>query len=308
MADVSDDELFKLVVEADDEALGEGAPPKGRGILTIQKVMKRLGYQGYVLAGRGTPAIVHKIKAMHSSLYRPADLGMGGIHGGIFMFRDVFCRIYIPVMYGTVGLDPFTLTDMSQQQLRWLGSRPGDMHAFIDQFVDIFDFAGGIAPLGDFKTPPQEALELFWLAAFQLQAAAAILSVAFDFRGAIQSALIGAELALKAGLAAQGIDEAGRKKHGHNLQSAALAFATAHSGFDINLVEQTLSTMPAYVKNRYSPTQPNRQQTGHIVMGAQYVAAEVMRQLTLLSARTTMPEFAQRIYPSRTEDTPVESQ
>ena len=67
-------------------------------------------------------------------------------------------------------------------------------------------------------------MEVFWLAAFQLRAAAAALSVAFDSRGAVQSAILGAELALKGGLAAIGADEKTRRKHRHDLASAATAF------------------------------------------------------------------------------------
>lgn len=285
MTDISDHDLMAMIVAADDEALQEGVDPKGREIVVIRKVMPKLGHDGFVLAGIGTPPIVEKISAMHRSLYRPTDIGMGGIHGGIFMFRDVFARIHIPLMFGTVAFDPFKHTDLSPMQLKWLGSRPGDMRAFLDQFTDIMDFAGGIGPLGNYKTPPQEALEVFWLAGFQLQAAAAILSAAFDFRGAVQSALIGTELALKGGLAAIGMDEKARRRHGHDLLSAAEAYAELYVAFDIDRVRSVLKKMPAYVENRYSPTQPKRVETGHIVMGAQYVAGEVMRQVTEYTAR-----------------------
>jgi hypothetical protein len=99
-----------------------------------------------------------------------------------------------------VALDPFTLTDLTKNQLGWLATRPADYQGFLDQFSDIMDFAGGLGHFADYKRPPDAAVELFWLAAFQLQAAAATLSAAFDFRGAIQSALIGAEISIKAGL------------------------------------------------------------------------------------------------------------
>jgi hypothetical protein len=134
-------------------------------------------------------------------------LAVGGIHGGIFMFRDVFARIDIPMAYGKVAIEPLKLTDLSDTQIKWLCSRSADLQMFLDQFTDIFDFAGSVATFGDYKRPTKEALEVFWLAAFQLQAAAAALSAAFDFRGAVQSAILGAELALKGGLAAIGADE-----------------------------------------------------------------------------------------------------
>ncbi|MCK1515071.1 hypothetical protein IVB22_21380 [Bradyrhizobium sp. 190] len=173
--------------------MDEGAAPNQRGLRVTSKVMKNLGYGGYVLFGSGAHPMVAEILSVHSSKYRQKDLGMGGVHGGIFMFRDVFARIYIPFAYGTVKLDPFTLTDLTKNQLAWLAIRPADYQSFLDQFSDTMYFAG--TPRS-YKRPPDTALELFWLAAVQLQAAAATLSAAFDFRGAIQSALIGAERSL----------------------------------------------------------------------------------------------------------------
>jgi hypothetical protein len=112
--------------------------------------------------------IVNRIASAHSALYRRSDLAAGGIHGGIFMFRDVFARIDIPMAYGKVAIEPLTLTDLSDIQIRWLCSRPADLQMFLDQFTDIFDFAGSFATFGDYKRPSKEALEVFWLAAFQL--------------------------------------------------------------------------------------------------------------------------------------------
>ncbi|HTT85124.1 MAG TPA: hypothetical protein VMF67_16730, partial [Rhizomicrobium sp.] len=88
--DASDKEILNFVFEADEEAFREGLAPKQRSLHVIAKVMKRLGYVGHTLAGAGTPPIGGKIAALHSSLYRKSDLEIGGVHGGIFMFRDVF--------------------------------------------------------------------------------------------------------------------------------------------------------------------------------------------------------------------------
>ena len=70
---------------------------------TVSKVMRRLGYASFVMAGSGTPPIVERILAIHRSLYRPSDLAVGRIHGGIFMFRDLFARISIPFGYGQMS-------------------------------------------------------------------------------------------------------------------------------------------------------------------------------------------------------------
>ena len=297
MTNPTDEQLRDLVIAADDEALQEGHQPNQRDLSVIQKVMAKLGYKGFVLGGVIRDPIVDKISAIHRALYRPSDLAVGAVHGGIFMFRDVFARLYVPFAYGIVGIDPFKLTDLSENQLHWLASREHDLHMFIDQFTDIFDFGAVIGNYADYKRPPREALDFFWLAAFQLQAAAATLRIAFDLRGAVQPALIGTELVLKGGLAAAGESEDAIRKHNHNLASAAKTFASKYTGFDIDRVIKTISRMPAYVENRYSPKQPSRIETGHIVMGAQYVAAEVMRQISGYSIRGAAREPTKRVYP-----------
>lgn len=213
------------------------------------------------------------------------------------MFRDVFSRLYVPIAFGTVNIDPFTLTDLNQNQIEWLVGRPEDLSIFIDQFVDIFDFGGGIGRLGDFKRPPEPALDMFQLATFQFQAATAALRLAFDFRGAIQSSLIATELAMKAGLAAAGVAEGERRKHGHNLLTMAEQYALAMPRFDLPRVTAAIQRMPAYVENRYSPNQPSRVETGHIAMNAQYIGAEVMRQVTGYSIRDALTGVSARTYP-----------
>jgi len=298
MNDVSDSELLELVIAADEDALLEGKSPKQRMLPIISVVMKRLGYAGFIFAGVNTPPIVDRISNLYRSLYRRSDLAVGGIHGGIFMFRDVFGRIAIPMGYGTIKIDPLTLTDFSENQIRWLCARQSDVAMFYDQFTDIFDFAGGVGPFGDYKPPPKEAAQIFQLAAFQLQAAAAALSVAFDHRGAVQSSMIGAELALKGGLAAMGATEKELKEYGHDIASAANDFAAKQPQFDVKRVVATIGRFPPYVKNRYSPKQPSRVDVGHIAMGAQYVAGEVMRQICGFSIRSAGSFPAERVYPS----------
>lgn len=295
--ELTDQELLSLIVAADDDAYLQGVPPKGRWMPVTSAVMKALGQPEYVLAGGGTPPIVERINKLHHSLYRSSDMAIGGVHGGIFMFRDVFARISIPLMYGAVQIDLAKWTDLSPTQLQWLNTRPRDLEVFVDQAIDVFDFAGGIANLADFRTPPDEARQVFYNAGFQLQAAAATLSLAFDFRGAVQSALMGAELALKAALAAKGIDADGRRKHSHRLDSAAKAVAELWPAFDLERVLGAIAKLPPLVENRYAAEQPSRVETGHIAMGAQYIAGEAMRQVTGYSVRQALKPRVSRNYP-----------
>ena len=177
MTNVSDEELLKLIIIADDEELAAGTVPKARSLKVVPKVMERLGYKSFVLLGQHADPTAKRIFELHESLYRISDLSIGALHGGVFMFRDVFARIYIPIVSGRVSVNPFKLTDLTAAQIRWLLSRPGDVEVFLDQFTDIFDFAGGIGPCAQFNPPPEESLEIMRLAAFQFQAAAATLLI-----------------------------------------------------------------------------------------------------------------------------------
>jgi hypothetical protein len=94
-----------------------------------------------------------------------------------------------------------------------------------------------------------------------------------------------------------GVNDKARRKHGQDLASAATAFSVTQPLFDLQRFLATVKRLLPYVKNRYSSSQPNRVETGHIVMGAQYLAAEVMRQITGYSIRSALTPAQQRVYP-----------
>ena len=296
---VSEEQLFELLLEADDEAFLAGEDVKHRAWSAPQRVMSKLGYVSYVMAGVGMPAELDRLREMQKQLYRPHDTGVGGVHLGAFMFRDVFAKITVPIVYGRVGVDPFKVTDLNQLQWQWLRSRPADFNSFLDQFIDLFDFGFGLVELGHTRPVEEDCKTLLGLTHFQLQAAAAIVTGAYDFRGAVQSALVAVELALKAGLAAGGMREPKRRKLGHDLPALARTLADQETEMDGARVIGTANSLPAYVANRYAPDQPDRRETGRIVMAAQYIAAEVMRQLTDRDLRADMAPPVARSYPPR---------
>ena len=134
-----------------------------------------------------------------------------------------------------------------------------------------------------------QALELFYLSAFQLQSASATLNYAYDARGAIQSSILGAELALKGGILATGFEvERLKNEFGLNKNRAAEYLAAHFPKFELKGVVEALSVFPNYVENRYSKIQPERIQTGKIAMSAQFIAGEVMRSVTNFSIASTL--------------------
>jgi hypothetical protein len=87
------------------------------------------------------------------------------------------------------------------------------------------------------------------------------------------------------------------KKDSHDLSAAAYALHDAWATFDIQRVLSTINRLPPFVANRYSAIQPNRVEVGHIVMGAQYIAGEVMRQTAGYSIQQSQPNPTERVYP-----------
>ncbi len=299
--DPTDNDLLRLLIETDDEGIAAGEEPRRRELENLRRVMNRIRPgASYILAGQHTPPLVKRIQALGGRLYRPEDIRVGGVHMGAFMFRDLFARLSIPVIFGTVNLDPLEHLDLSDFQKDWLKHTPAEYARLGDQFIDLMDFGYGVMEMGHSRDIGDQAKSLLGLARFHFQAAAATITGAYDLGGAIQSALLGTELALKAGLAANGVPEDRLKlEYGHNFWKAAKALGEVEAGFDSERVLRVLDTFPAYVPNRYAGEQPGRIEAGHIVMGAQYVAAEVTRQLTDRNLRADGGMTEPRRYPAQ---------
>ena len=242
--------------------------------------MERFGYTSFTLSGRHQPDLLRRIRTIHQTLYRTKDVAVGGLHGGAFMFRGIAVQIHVPLFFGTVGINPFEHNDLSPRQNEWLRRDPEQFEAYISTFSDIFDFSACLYSFGGYNNPPKDSRHLFSLAAFQLQAAGATLCAAFDERGAIQSSLMGAELALKAALAGNGLCDTDLKKYGHDLPLLVETVGNVYSRFELASVKARIHLLPNLVDNRYSSTQPSRMETGEIVVAGEYVAGAVARAMT----------------------------
>ncbi len=275
-----DQELFDLILNLEDELLAEGFDPKRRHLELPHRVMSQLGHDSYICSGPNSPELFHRIRKIHQDLYRTKDVSVGGLHGGAFMFRGIAAEVRIPLFLGSVKINPFQHNDLSSRQIEWLLSDPDHTEAYVSTFSDLFDFSACLHSFSGYEEPPEPARPLFGLAAFQIQAAGATLCAAFDERGAIQSSLIGAELALKAALAGKGLSDADLKKYGHNLSRLVEAVGNLYGSFELVSVKEKMYLLPHLVDNRYSPEQPSRMKTGAIVMAGQYIAGAVARAVT----------------------------
>ena len=276
-----DQALSDLILNLEDELLAEGLDPQSRHLELPHRVMSQLGYDSYICSGPNSPELFHRIRKIHQTLYRTKDVSIGSLHGGAFMFRGIATEVRIPFVLGSVKIYPFKHNDLSSRQIEWLQSDPEHTEAYVSTFSDLFDFSACLNSFSGYVKPPEPARPLFGLAAFQIQGAGATLCAGFDERGAIQSSLIGAELALKAALAGKGVSDADlKKKYGHNLSCLVEAVGNLYGSFELASVKTRIRLLPNLVDNRYSPKQPSRKETGAIVMTGQYIAGAVARAVT----------------------------
>ena len=280
MQELDDQEIWELIAALEDELLAEGLDPKQRHFHLPVRAMDRLGYMSFALTGPHEPALLRRIRTFHQTLYRTKDVAVGGLHGGAFMFRGIAVEVRVPLFFGCVQIQPFEHNDLSPRQKQWLASDSEQVEAYVSTFCDIFDFSACLYSFNGYGRPPDGAMRLLSLAAFQLQGAGATLCAAFDERGAIQSSLVGAELALKAVLAGNGVSDTDLKGYGHDLQRLAKAASNVYGEFDLTSVAARIRPLPKLVDNRYSAQQPSRMETGDIVMSCQYIAGSVARAIT----------------------------
>ncbi|MET4518804.1 hypothetical protein [Bradyrhizobium sp. I1.7.5] len=278
--DVADDALLLLVVRADESLFAAGEDIRQRQFNVPRVVMQQLGYVGYGLFGAYTPPILVRIRAQFARLYNAHDLAVGG-HIGVFMFRDVFARVGIPQIYGRTAIAPMEHVELTDIQKRILANEPDTFNAYHDQFADLFDLEYGIRELRAPYAQMELVERLLNLSRLHLHAAAAILTGGYDFRGAVQSGLLATELALKALAAATGLEEDDiRDKYGHHIDRLINYLEPKWPAFDAARARRVTEAQPRYVRNRYAKDQPKRVEVGHTVMGAQYLAGEVTRQLS----------------------------
>ncbi len=297
-ADIGNDELREIVHAADDEGLRFGEEPSQRAFKNVLRVLKILNIDGVVLAGRGAPPIVQRIHAANGRLFRIEDQREGGVHLGAFLFRDIFSRMSVPIIFGSPVIDFFRMIDLSEYQKIWLADSAEDVARLTDQAMDLLDFGYGWMEFGHNRTIDPRGPALIFRSHVQLEAAAATATGAYDYRGTIQSALLGSELAIKAGLAAHGLSDDELKDFGHNQKRAARKLADIENSFDLDRVIRVVAQFPDYVKSRYAGAAPDRKKTGHILMGAQYVASEVTRLFSDRNIRKDNPGIAARSYPA----------
>ena len=206
----------------------------------------------------------------------------------------------MPHIFGTAQIDLFESVDLTPIQLKMLAVEPRQLSALTDQICDVADIQYGVRRIKIPYSQTELVLRFIDRSRQYLHAAAAVLTGGYDPRGAAQSALLATELALKSAGAAVGISE-GALKHefGHDREKLARAIGNAWPGLDTDRILRVLATQPNFIGNRYAAAEPDRLEIGHLAMGAQFVVAEIFRQLSGWSIRRdALPHPIPRTYPA----------
>lgn len=121
----------------------------------------------------------------------------------------------------------------------------------------------------------------------------------------IQNSVIAMELLLKGALLVNGITEAEVKKCGHDMNILVEKACKIMPNADHTRLKMVIDRAPKLVERRYQIKNYKRTELGQIMMDAQYVAGEVLRQFTDRDVRVSLAgesasgrDYSQRYYPS----------
>lgn len=302
---VSDGEvdLNALVMEIDAILIEEGFEPFQRPLNACSRIADKLGISFSI--GLEKDDFVEAVHSIYESLYRPTDLYSPPMHIGTVMFRDIFLPLKIPVVYGAPAVDPIkSLDGVPENTIKWIFQNDDAAYTFIDQWMDLFDFAYALDDVSKLKDHADQAIEFWQLAKQQLEGAAATLLGSIDKYTVIQNSIISMELLLKGALCAHGIPNSRIKSYGHNMNKLMTKACELMPKADHTRVKLAINRTPQLVERRYQAKDYKRTEIGQIMMDAQFIAGEVLRQFSDRDTRSNFSEsssdgrdYSQRHYP-----------
>lgn len=282
-------DLNALVIDIDTALLNEGYTPHQRPLHASLRISDMLGMK--VNIGDENDKLIEIVHFVYESLYRMDDLYMPPMHIGTVMFRDIFLPIYIPVFYGTVAIDPVkSLHLVPENTVKWMLMNNESASTFIDQWIDLFDFVYGLDEISKGQDYSAKALEFWQLAKQQLEGAAATLLGSIDKYTVIQNSIISMELMLKGALLACAETEENLKRIGHRMDKLLEAACDYMPKADHDRLQLVINRTPALVTRRYEAKDYKRTELGQILMDAQFVSGEVVRQFSDRNARLTLTD------------------
>lgn len=279
--------LFQMVLDVDAELIREGLKPFQRPIRASTEIATRLGIS--FILNQDKSEFYSEVLKIYDYLYRPSDLYMPALHVGVFMFRDIFFQIRIPVIFGRPNVNPVSfLCDATDRQKQWIFENKASGYIFLDQCIDLMDMVYGLEDGIKGVEHVAAPLEAWRLAKQQLEGAAAILLTSNGKYSVIQGEYIAVELFLKGALLAFGDTKANLKKqYSHDLKKLVDEVSKIFPNVAGDLLLAVCDRMPDFVDRRYNLKDYSREELGNILMDAQFVGGEILRLFTDRDARAS---------------------
>lgn len=272
---LSDEELLLMIDEVDRYLHSQGLNLSARQFRCVVEVCRKLGHI-YSIGVVKDPFVEH-LHNLARNFFRPKDGGAPSIFTGLMTHIGFCFQVHVPMIFGHVSVQPFDHTDATEWQLKRIYRIREDFDVCFMQVCDVWDIGTQLAPLDDKERLTGRVAELFDLAAFHLTAAVSTVSQRTANRGAAQSALVSAELAIKSVHLHSGRPEEWIKKHMSHDLSKDLHEVQGKFGEDYLIVLDAVKKLPPLVAERYGNIELEALKIAELVIIAQKILGAVSR-------------------------------
>lgn len=292
------EEFVDRVFELDAILIAEGVKPVARPMRITQQLNQVAGVWTVISPHTRDP-ISDAVHGLLRTTYGERLLGMGPVHVGVIMLRDVFVPFYVPGGYGSFRVQPWDFVDRSAVNVALLTHlSPEDTARGTDQIIDVWDFGWAVS---DRPSRKDISSKLFNQARDQIESACMTLQGSFSQRIALQGTAYAVELSSKALLAEAGWTSSKLSSLGHNLQKCLSRVCDIYEQVDRELVLHSASHIPYVVRERYAENEEelSRRRIGDVVGYGQYILGELGRAVSSRNLRASADGVAARVFPSK---------
>lgn len=292
------EEFVDRVFQLDAALIAEGVKPAARPMQITQKLNQAAGVWTVISPHIRDP-VSDAVHVLLRTTYGERLLGMGPIHVGVIMLRDVFVPFYVPGGYGSFRVQPWDFVDRSVVNVGLLTHlSPEDTARATDQIIDVWDFGWAVSDRPSKNDIPSKLINQ---ARDQIESACMTLQGSFSHRIALQGTAYAVELCAKALLAEAGWTSSNLSTLSHNLQRSLGQVCEIYEEVDRDLVLYSASRIPYVVRERYAENEDtlSRRDIGDVVSYGQYVLGELGRAISSRNLRASTDVTTVRVFPTK---------
>ncbi len=224
----------------------EGIPHIRRPFEAIVRLSKQYGIQVKIPS-----AFSDEIFTWFNRRTKPGSDFIGSLYKSAYYYDSEFWPVKIPIIYGSVALDPMTCITGMPEQIRegFHKTRGSDYLVF---WADCMDYAFGFDALARSHDLDMHGLKLIKAADQKLRSSVTLLLEARPNKSAIMRSRMATEIFMKSYIALKiGLSEKEAKDIGHNLKKGLDQFIAASGMTHLKKFEEKLVVFPP-MGERYS--------------------------------------------------------